>query len=224
MCGRFTLRSSPKIIAAEFGLFDVPDVPPRYNIAPGQQVAVIRRLPEKNQRELAFVKWGLIPAWADDPSIGDRMANARSETAATKPSFRKAFRSRRCLLVADGFYEWQRTDGRKQPYYVRLKNDHPFGIAGLWERWEKGNEPIESCTILTTDANDLMKPIHERMPVIIPPDQYDLWLDPQCQDAKKLEGLLRPFSGEMTAYQISTVVNNPANETKKCIEPLESLF
>jgi putative SOS response-associated peptidase YedK len=166
----------------------------------------------------------LIPAWADDPAIGDRMANARSETAATKPSFRKAFRSRRCLLVADGFYEWQRTDGRKQPYFVRLKNDHPFGLAGLWERWEKGGEPIESCTILTTDANDLMKPIHERMPVIIPPDQFDLWLDPQCQDANKLEGLLRPFSGEMTAYQISTVVNNPANETKKCIEPLESLF
>lgn len=161
MCGRFTLRSSPKIVAAEFGLFDVPDLAPRYNIAPGQQMAVIRRLAEKNLRDLAFVKWDLIPAW-----LMIRLsviANARSETAPTKPSFRKVFRSRRCLLVADRFYEWQRTDGRKQPYYVRVKNDHPFGIAGLWERWEKGNEPIESCTIPTTDANDLMKPIHERM-------------------------------------------------------------
>jgi putative SOS response-associated peptidase YedK len=224
MCGRFTLRSSPKIIAAEFGLFDVPDLPARYNIAPGQPAAVIRRPPEKNERELALLKWGLIPAWADDPALGDRLANARSETAATKPSFRRAFQYRRCLLVADGFYEWQRTDGRKQPYYVRLKNDHPFGIAGLWERWEKGEKPIESCTILTTDANALMKPIHERMPVIIPPDQYDLWLDPVCQDAEKLEGLLRPFAGEMIVNQVSTLVNNPKNDMAKCIEPLESLF
>src|SRR5262249_11456911 len=170
MCGRFTLRSSPKIIAEEFGLFDVPDLPPRYNVAPGQAVAVVRQQPEGKKRELAFLKWGLVPAWADDPAVGDRLANARSETAATKPPFRRAFRSRRCLLAADSFYEWRRADGRKQPYYVRLKNDRPFGIAGLWERWEKGDKPVESCTILTTDANDLMRPIHERMPVILPPD------------------------------------------------------
>jgi putative SOS response-associated peptidase YedK len=224
MCGRFTLRSSPKSVAQEFGLFDVPDLPPRYNIAPGQPVAVVRQLPDKNQREVALLKWGLIPPWADDPALGDRLANARSETAATKPSFRRAFRYRRCLLVADGFYEWQKTDGRKQPYYVRLKDDHPFGIAGLWEQWEKGDKPIESCTILTTDTNALMKPIHERMPVIIPPGQYGLWLDSKCQDAKKLEGLLRPFAGEMIANQVSTLVNNPKNDVEKCVEPLEALF
>jgi putative SOS response-associated peptidase YedK len=167
---------------------------------------------------LAFLKWGLIPAWADVPAVGDRLANARSETAATKPSFRRAFRSRRCLLVADGFVEWRRTDGRKQPYYVRLKNDRLFGLAGLWERWERGDKPVESCTILTTEVNGLMKPIHERMPVIIPPEQYGLWLDPACQDARKLEGLPRPFSGELTAYQVSTVVNNPRNDGPQCVE------
>jgi putative SOS response-associated peptidase YedK len=147
------------------------------------------------------------------------MANARSETAATKPSFRRAFRSRRCLVVADGFYEWQKTAGKKQPYYIRLKNDQPFGLAGLWERWEKGDKPVESCTILTTDANDLMEPIHDRMPVIIPPDQFDLWLG--CQDTDKLAELLRPFASEdMMAYPISTLVNSPRNDVAGCIEPL----
>src|SRR5262249_12127122 len=168
---------------------------------------------EANRRELAYLRWGLIPAWADDPAIEDRMANARSETAATKPSFRRAFQSRRRLVVADGFYEWQRTNGGKQPYFVGLKNDHPFGLPGLWERWEKGAEPVESCTILTTDANHLMQPIHERMPVIIPPDQYDLWLDARCQDTEKLTKLLQPCSSEnMIAHRASTVVNNPKND------------
>jgi putative SOS response-associated peptidase YedK len=221
LCGRFTLCSSPVVIAQEFGLFDVQDLSPRFNIAPSQAVAVVRQNPEAKGRELAFLRWGLIPVWADDPSIGDRMANARSETAATKPSFRRAFRSRRCLVVADGFYEWQRTNGRKQPYFVGFKNDRPFGMAGLWERWEKGDEPVESCTILTTDANDLMKPIHKRMPVIISPDQHDLWLDPR-QDTEKLANLLRPFPAkDMLAYRVSTVVNNPNNERVECIEAIQ---
>jgi putative SOS response-associated peptidase YedK len=164
----------------------------------------------------------LIPAWADDPAIGDRLANARSETAATKPSFRRAFRSRRCLVVADGFYEWRRTNGRKQPYFVGLKNDHPSGMAGLWERWEKSGEPVESCTILTTDANELMQSIHERMPVIVPPDQYGLWLDPQCQDSVKLAKLLRPCSSmDMIAYRVSTLVNNPKNDVPQCVEAVQ---
>lgn len=218
MCGRFTLRSSPKAIADEFGLFDVPDLSARYNVAPSQSVVVVRQQEAKG-RELALLKWGLIPSWADDPAIGNRMINARSETAASKPSFRRAFRSRRCLVVADGFYEWQKTDGKKQPIYIRLKNDHPFGFAGLWERWEKGDQPIESCTILTTDANDLMKPIHDRMPVIIPKGQYDLWLDPGCQDSEKLTKLLRPYSpDEMMAIPVSTLVNNPKSDVAKCIE------
>lgn len=221
MCGRFTLRSSPQAVAEAFGLAEVPDLLPRSNIAPGQTVAIVRQQPQAEGRELAYLRWGLIPAWADDPSIGDRMANARSETAATKPSFRRAFRSRRCLVVADGFYEWQRTNGRKQPYFVGLQNDRPFGLAGLWERWEKGGEPVESCTILTTDANDLMHPIHERMPVIIPPEQYDLWLDARCQDTEKLAKLLRPCSSKgMVAYRVSTLVNNPKNDVVGCIEEL----
>lgn len=183
MCGRFTLRSSPKVIAEVFGLAEPPHLSPHYNIAPLQSVAVVREQPEAHGRELVLLRWGLIPFWADDPSIGNRMANARSETAATKPSFRRAFRSRRCLVVADGFYEWQKTDGKKQPYYIRLKNDRPFGMAGLWERWE--------------------------------------WLDPAVHDEKLLSGTLRPFASQnMTAYPISTLVNNPKNDVAACIEPL----
>ena len=149
MCGRFTLRSSGESVAEAFDLPEVPDLLPRFNIAPGQPVAVVREMTQAQDRQLAYLRWGLIPAWTDDPSIGDRLANARSETAATKPSFRRAFRSRRCLLVADGFYEWQKINGRKQPYFVGLQSDRPFGLAGLWERWEKHGEPVESCTILT---------------------------------------------------------------------------
>jgi putative SOS response-associated peptidase YedK len=134
MCGRFTLRSPPQAVAEAFGLPEVPDLLPRFNIAPGQPVAVVRQQPGAKGRELAFLRWGLVPAWADDPSIGDRLANARSETAATKPSFRQAFRSRRRLVVADGFYEWQQVNRRKQPYFVGLQKDRPFGLAGLWER------------------------------------------------------------------------------------------
>src|SRR6202011_2978225 len=158
MCGRFTLRRSGEAVAEAFGLPETLDLLLRFNIAPGQAVAVVRQQTRADGREIAFLRWGLIPAWADDPSIGDRLANARSETAATKPSFRSAFRSRRCLVVADGFYEWQRVNGRKQPYFVGLQSDRPFGLAGLWERWEKGGEPVESCTILTTEANELMQP------------------------------------------------------------------
>jgi putative SOS response-associated peptidase YedK len=206
-------------VAEAFGLPEAPDLLPRFNIAPGQPVAVVRQEARAEGRELAFLRWGLIPDWADDPSIGNRLANARSETAATKPSFRRAFQSRRCLVVADGFYEWQKTNGRKQPYFVGLQSDRPFGLAGLWERWEKHGEPVESCTILTTDANELMQPIHERMPVILPPDQYALWLDPRCQETGKLAKLLQPFPSEgMLAYRVSALVNNPKNDVPQCVE------
>lgn len=209
-------------VAKVFGLAKPPHLEPHFNIAPSQSVAVVREQPETHQRELALLRWGLIPFWADDPSIGNRMANARSETAATKPSFRRAFRSKRCLVVADGFYEWQKKDGKKQPYYIRLKNGQPFGIAGLWERWDKEGTSIETCTILTTDANDLMMPIHDRMPVIIPPDQFDIWLDPAVHDEKVLSKMLRPFASEnLTAYPISTLVNNARNDVAACIEPVE---
>jgi putative SOS response-associated peptidase YedK len=198
---------------------EIPELFSRFNIACGEPVAVGRQKPQAEGRELAFLRGGLIPAGAEVPSIGDHLAHARSETAATKPSFRTAIRSRRCLIVVDGFYEWQRADGRKRPYFVRLKSDRPFGLAGLWERWERGKEPVESCTILTTDANELMRPIHVRMPVIIPPDQYGLWLDPRCQDTGRLAKLLRPYpSPAMLAYRVSTLVNDPRDDVPKCVE------
>jgi putative SOS response-associated peptidase YedK len=193
MCGRFTLRSSPKTVADAFGVPEEPTLFPRYNICPRQSVAVVRQKPQGDGRELAMVRWGLIPSWADDPKIGDRLINARSETAASKPSFRHAFRSRRCLIVADGFYEWQKLEGRKQPYLFALDGDRPFGMAGMWERWDKQGEAIETCTILTTSANQTVQPFHERMPVILPPESYDAWLDPRSQDTAKLADLLRPF-------------------------------
>jgi putative SOS response-associated peptidase YedK len=222
MCGRYTLHSRADVIAETFGVHVSPTLPERFNIAPSQQVLAVRLNPEVHQRELAALRWGLIPFWADDPSIGNRTANARSETVAEKPSFRRAFKSQRCLLVADGFYEWQETNGKKQPYYITLKDCRPFGLAGLWECWEKQGELIESCTILTTDANETMSAIHDRMPVIIPPDKYSLWLDPAQHDGKKLSGLLRPFdSGEMAAYPVSTFVNNAKHDSAQCIEPAE---
>jgi putative SOS response-associated peptidase YedK len=151
------------------------------------------------------------------------MANARSETVASKPSFRGAFKRRRCLVVADGFYEWQKVGTKKHPHFIRLKNDRPFGIAGLWERWDKQGEPIESCTLLTTEPNDLMKPIHDRMPVIIPAEKYSAWLDPKCDDQERLLELLRPYPDkEMLAYPISTLVNKPQNDVPKCIEPVQA--
>ncbi|MEI7781236.1 MAG: SOS response-associated peptidase [Planctomycetota bacterium] len=222
MCGRFTLHSRAEVIAEQFGVPEPARLPERFNIAPAQQVLAVRLNAETRRRELVALHWGLIPFWADDPSIGNRMTNARSETVAEKPSFRRAFKSQRCLLVADGFYEWQETNGKKQPYHVRRKDGRPFGLAGLWERWDKQGGPIESCTILTTDANEIMSAIHERMPVIIPPEKYPLWLDPAPPEGKKLAGLLRPFdSGEMVAYPVSTFVNNAQHDSAQCIEPVE---
>jgi putative SOS response-associated peptidase YedK len=220
MCGRFTLRTPASQVAQAFGLADLFDIQPRFNIAPSQPVAAVR-IAQNDGRELAFLKWGLVPSWADEPSIGYKMINARSETAATKPSFRKAFKSRRCLIVADGFYEWQKTGSKKQPFYIRLADGAPFGFAGLWESWKRDGQAIESCTILTTDANELMAPIHNRMPVILAPADYDVWLDPAVQEVERLQPLLRPFSpGAMTAYPVSTVVNNPKNEVAQCVEPV----
>jgi putative SOS response-associated peptidase YedK len=219
MCGRFTLRTPASAVAEAFGVLPFADLRPRYNIAPSQPVAVVRSA-QSNGRELALLKWGLVPSWADDPAIGYKMINARGETVATKPSFRKAFKVRRCLVVTDGFYEWQKTDrGKKQPHYIRLKHDGPFAFAGLWEHWRRDDQEIESCTIITTDANELMAPIHNRMPVILAPADYDVWLDPAIHEVERLQRLLRPFpAGEMTAYPVSTLVNNPRNEVAECME------
>jgi putative SOS response-associated peptidase YedK len=225
MCGRYTLKTPGKLVADLFGLAEEPSLFPRYNIAPTQPVPVIRVLranPDTKQRELVPLRWGLVPSWADDPAIGNRLINARSETVSSKPSFRGAFRHRRCLVPADGFYEWKKEGSKKQPVYIRKKDGQPFAFAGLWEEWEREGEVIESCTIITTAANDLMAEFHDRMPVILEPKDYGLWLDPGVQDPKLLEPLLRPFpSGEMEVYPVSRLVNDPRHEDPKCIERQE---
>ena len=228
MCGRFTLRAPVSVVAEQFAVFEVPPFEPRFNIAPTQPVPVIRLAPHGNppEREFVLLRWGLVPAWAKDPAVGNRMINARSETVATKPAFRAAFRRRRCLVAADGFYEWQRTGKRKQPYFISLRDDRPFAMAGLWESWEgPGHAAIESCTILTTEPNDLMRPIHDRMPVILPPDTYRQWLDPAVQDPQHIEPLMGPYSADaMVALKVSTYVNRPGNDGPQCIEPERDLF
>jgi putative SOS response-associated peptidase YedK len=218
MCGRFTLRTSPQEVAKTFGLIEIPDLRPRYNVAPTHQVLTISL--QDGNRHGQLRRWGLVPSWADDPKIGYRLINARAETIADKPAFRSAFKRSRCLVVADGFYEWKKgTDAKtKQPYYIRLKKDRPFAFAGLAEHWSRNGEPIESCTLITTDPNDLMAEIHDRMPVILPKDAHDLWLDPEFEGKEKLLSLLRPYpADEMTAYPISTLVNSPRNDVPACI-------
>ena len=222
MCGRFTLGATAATLAAQFDLANVPTWTPRYNIAPTQEVLVVLQPSPQANREARLHRWGLIPPWAKDPSIGNRMINARAETVATKPAFRRAFKERRCLLLADGLYEWQRQERRKQPFYIRLRDGRPFAFAGLWEHWE-GSEgmAIQSCTILTTTSNEVVGRIHDRMPVILSPTDYDRWLDPSIQEPAVLQTLLRPYpADEMTAYPVSTRVNNPANDSPECVELL----
>jgi putative SOS response-associated peptidase YedK len=166
MCGRFTLRTPTKDIVKAFGLTEAPDLKPRFNIAPTQQVAAIRLDAEVGIRRLSLLRWGLIPSWAADPSIGYPMINARAESVAIKPAFRSAFKKGRCLIVADGFYEWKKVGKNKQPYFIRLKDDEPFAFAGLAEHWHRGEQTIDSATIITTEPNELMETIHDRMPVI----------------------------------------------------------
>jgi putative SOS response-associated peptidase YedK len=225
MCGRFTLRAPASVVAEQFALFDVEPFAPRFNIAPSQSVAVVRCVAEPAgvRRELALLRWGLVPSWADDPAIGNRLINARSETAAEKPAFRAAFRRRRCLVVADGFYEWQKVNSHKQPYFIRFRDDRPFAIAGLWESWEGvDHSAVESCVLLTTGPNELMRPIHDRMPVILPRETHDLWLDPGVEDSPRLVPLLVPYPAEpMAAYPIGTLVNNPRHDDPRCIEQIE---
>jgi putative SOS response-associated peptidase YedK len=222
MCGRFTLITPAEVVAEQFQLIEAPSLSPRYNVAPTQPVAAVRPSPGNGGRELVLLRWGLVPFWAKDPAIGSRMINARSETVAQKPAFRAAFRRRRCLVPADGFYEWQRQEQGKQPFYIRLGDEKPFAFAGLWEHWEGPDETtIDSCTLLTTEPNDLIRLLHNRMPVILAPSDYDLWLDPGVQEAELLQPLLRPYPSEnMIAYPISTWVNSPRNEGPQCIEPL----
>jgi putative SOS response-associated peptidase YedK len=219
MCGRYTLRTPVERLAEEFGFEGSSvEIPANYNVAPTQSVATV--LEEDGQRRLEVLRWGLIPPWADDPQIGSRMINARSETASEKPSFRRAFRERRCLILADGFYEWQRTNGAKQPFYIHMQDGRPFAFAGLWESWDKGEEgEVRTCAILTTEANAVVGEVHERMPVIVAPDAYDVWLD-SASERDELVGLLGPYpEDEMEAYPVSRFVNSPSNNDPRCVEP-----
>ena len=217
MCGRFTLRTTAGEVAEVFGLLDAFDLSARYNVAPSQSVLAIR-LNADHKREPAFLKWGLIPSWAKKPSIGYKMINARSETVAEKPAFRSAFKRSRCLIVADGFYEWKKVGQAKQPFYIRLKHDRPFAFAGLAEHWQHDDKTIDSCTIITTGPNELMAGIHDRMPVILAPHDYNLWLDAEFKGQEKLQSLLRSYpADQMTAYAVSTIVNNPRNDMAECV-------
>lgn len=220
MCGRFTLTADPKKIKDAFPWLKVPaGIQPRFNIAPTQPVAAV---PNDGENRLDFFTWGLVPFWAKDPSIGSRMINARAETLAEKPAFRNAYRRRRCLILADGFYEWQQQgDGKgKIPIYIYMNSGEPFAFGGLWENWQSpdGSE-ILSCTIITTPPNELVSPIHNRMPLILPQSSYELWLEPGEVSPDRLDPLLKPFSaGQMKFHPVSRQVNNPANEDPSCIQ------
>jgi putative SOS response-associated peptidase YedK len=223
MCGRFVLMTPGSSLAAHFRLAEEPSLEARYNIAPTQIVAVVAASEPGARPELKMVRWGLVPFWAKDTSIGARLINARSETAAEKPAFRTPFKNRRCLIPADGFYEWKKTDGSKQPYFVGLANRQVFAFAGLRDRWESpAGEVIESCTILTTDANALLLPIHDRMPVILRSADYEEWLDPGVKKSELLKPMLKPYpTEEMIVYPVGGKVNRSTYEAPDCIEPVE---
>ncbi len=217
MCGRYTLKTPVDNLAKQFEVEEYPSsLTPSYNIAPTQSVATV--LVEDGKRKLEMLHWGLIPSWADDPTIGNRMINARAETVATKPSYRSAFKNRRCLILADGFYEWQKTSDGKQPYYIHMEDGSPFAFAGLWESWHNGTE-IRSSTIITTEPNELVGDIHNRMPVILHPEDYEMWLDPDFDEKEPLTTLLKPYpASEMEAYPVSRTVNKPSNDYPEVIE------
>ncbi|MEM9555691.1 MAG: SOS response-associated peptidase [Acidobacteriota bacterium] len=232
MCGRYTLTDPGDLLdVLEVETDDdTPELGARYNIAPTQGVAAVRRIESDDAdldgtRTLRLLHWGLVPFWAKDRAIGNRMINARAETAASKPAFRAAFKRRRCLLLADGFYEWvAQESGPKQPYHIHLPERQPFTFAGLWERWDKDPDvgTIDSCTILTCDASEAMEPYHHRMPVFLEGDARDAWLDPETSpDA--LQELLRPYAGTLEFTPVSRMVNNPRNEAPGCVEPIERM-
>jgi putative SOS response-associated peptidase YedK len=217
MCGRFALPN-PEELEGHFSVKKNPDLAPRYNIAPSQDIAVIRLIPQTSSREIAILRWGLIPFWAKEKKIGYKMINARAESVTDKPAFRAAFKYRRCLIPATGFFEWSHKNKTKQPYFIRLKDTNILAFAGLWEHWVgKDGEVIDSCTVITTNANEAVKNIHDRMPVIIEPEQYDRWLDPGA-DEKNLSTLFAPFPDKkILAYPVGIEVNNPKNDSPNCL-------
>lgn len=221
MCGRFTLTTDLEDLEERFSFHAANlSFTPHYNIAPSQQVLTVIG---GEERRAGLLRWGLIPSWAKDSSIGNRMINARAETIAEKPSFRRALQKRRCLVLADGFYEWKAAGKKKIPMYISLTDHQPFGFAGLWETWKSPEgETIQSCTIITTTPNTLMESIHTRMPVILPRDVEAAWLDRSLEDPARLLPLLVPYSADnMDAYAVSSAVNSPRNDSPACIEPVD---
>jgi putative SOS response-associated peptidase YedK len=224
MCGRYRLSRRKQVVEKYFDtVAGEEDWSPRYNIAPTQPIPVIRQNPKQPVRELSLIRWGLIPSWARDSSAAAKMINARSETASTKPAFRDALKSRRCLIPADGFYEWAKTGKAKQPYCFEVNERELFAFAGIWDRWnDRSGNAVETCSILTTTPNALTSAVHDRMPVILDPDSYDLWLDPWMKDVAAASELLKPFDARlMRCYPISIRINHVANDDEECSAPVE---
>jgi putative SOS response-associated peptidase YedK len=220
MCGRYAITSAPEAIRALFRYPEQPNFPPRYNVAPTQPIPIVRL--NEGKRQFALVRWGLLPSWVKDPKTFTLLINARGESVIDKPAFRAAMKRRRCLIPADGFYEWKPVAGRKQPYFVRLKSGAPMALAGLWETWMGPNgEELDTAAIITTRANRLLMPIHDRMPVIVPPEAFDLWLDTAKVDAATAAALIAPAAENLLeAYEVSTAVNRIANDNPKLVEAL----
>ncbi|MGW8311964.1 MAG: SOS response-associated peptidase [Desulfuromonadales bacterium] len=221
MCGRFVLENTPEQIMKVYRLSSLPDLSPRYNVAPGQQIAVVRQQ-NGGDRELAFLQWGLIPAWAKDPTTGYKMINARSETVHEKPSFKQALYARRCIIPVSGFYEWEKSGRHRIPHYIHLRGGDVMSLAGLWERW-KSPEGVElqTCTILTTSANSLIKKLHDRMPVILHREEFRLWLNKDIDDVKQFAELFHPYpSDQLAEYVVAREVNSPGNDSPRLIAPV----
>ncbi|HET7629417.1 MAG TPA: SOS response-associated peptidase [Bacillales bacterium] len=221
MCGRYTLFTNPILLGKRFNLINLDKIiiRPRYNIAPSQDVVAV--ISDGRENRAGMLKWGLVPVWAKDPKIGYKMINARAETVHEKPSYARLLKRRRCLIPADGFYEWKKIGSRKQPFHIRLKDGEPFAFAGLWDRWEREGEIIQSCTIITTEPNELMKDIHNRMPVILKKEHESAWLDPEMTDSNWIKTLLEPYpEDKMRAEEVSAAVGSPKNDDESLIEPL----
>jgi len=221
VCGRYSLSTPRDVLTDLFELEEAAPIEVRYNIAPTQEAAVVRS--RDGRRRLEALRWGLVPSWADDPSIGGRLINARSETAAERPSFAESFRERRCLVPADGFYEWEGGPGRaRQPYWIRRVDGAPFAMAGLWDRWASGASVLESFSILTTEANERLADLHDRMPVLLPPDVWERWLAADPAAPEELVPLLGPCPpGDLELVPVSDYVNRVGNEGRRCIERME---
>ena len=220
MCGRFEIHSTLEIIAKVFSIDSITfDYSPSYNIAPSQDILLVVK---DGERRLVRSRWGFVPSWSKELSAGYKMINARAETVSDKPSFRQAFQNQRCLVVADGFYEWKKEGAKKRPFYIRLKSGKPLGFAGLYNVWKSpAGDQICTSTIITTDANEVVRPLHDRMPVITSPDSYDLWLDPNVHDKALLQNILKPYpSEELEVYEVTPKVSSPKNNAPENIKKI----